>query len=174
MHTEVYLLTSSFANRGNKTLNNRNLAIDLAAALIVLGTITALSVSGMASDDKAATPSRVTIDANLGIYSESTCTSTLTTIDWQAVSPGSSVTKTIYVKNLGNTQLKLSLSATNIFPAAAAGQIALTWDQEGTTLRVGEVRKATVTLQVSSSASGFQSFSVDIAISGQAIRGKSN
>ena len=128
----------------------------------------------MASVDKAATPSRVTINADLGIYSESTCTSTLTTIEWQEVSPGSSVTKTIYAKNLGNTPLRLTLSETNIIPAEAAGQITLTWDQERTTLGVGEIRKATLTLQVSANASGFQTFSVDISISGQATRGKNN
>lgn len=103
---------------------------------------------------------------SLGVYSDSACTQNLTSIDWGTLSPGGSVTRTIYVKNTGNTQITLSMTPANWNPASANGPITLTWNREGTTLSAGQSTSATLTLSVSSSISGITSFSVNIVISG--------
>jgi len=103
---------------------------------------------------------------SLGVYNNSACTQTLTSIDWGTLSPGGTVTRTIYVKNTGNTQVTLSMTKANWDPASANGTITLTWNREGTTLNAGQSTAATLTLSVSSSISGITSFSVNVVISG--------
>ena len=39
---------------------------------------------------------------NVGVYSDSACTQSLTSISWGQIAPGGSVPKTIYIKNTGN------------------------------------------------------------------------
>jgi hypothetical protein len=88
----------------------------------------------------------------------------LTSINWGTISPANSVTRTVYVKNLGTTQVTLSMSGENWTPASANGPITVTWNREGTTLGANEVAIATLTLSVSSNISGITTFSVDIVI----------
>jgi hypothetical protein len=104
---------------------------------------------------------------DFGLYSDSACTQNLTSIAWGAISPGDSVIKTVYVKNLGSSQLLLSLLTTNWNPSVANELVALSWNQEGATLAVGQVVNATLRLSVSANASGFTSFSFDFVITGE-------
>lgn len=110
----------------------------------------------------------VASSANLGIYSNSACTTAASSIDWGTVNPGGSVTKTVYVKNTGTTTVSLVMGTTNWVPSTANGPITVSWNQAGTTLAPGQVATATLTLQVSSSISGITSFSTSIVITGNA------
>jgi hypothetical protein len=146
--------------------NKKNFAIGYAIAIALAAIFVTVLVSGALVSTKTISSTGIVASANLGIYSDSACTQALTSIDWGTISPGGSVSKTIYVKNVGNTQVTLSMSKTNWNPSTANGPITITWNRENTVLTVNQVSTATLTLSVLSTASGISTFSVDIVISG--------
>lgn len=142
--------------------------IPLKATLALVSTalfVTALT-AGLLSVNQTV-PSSGTITAlNVGVYSDSACTQNLTSVNWGTISPGDTVTRTIYVKNIGNDGITLTMTTTNWNPSTANGPIAIEWDVEGWDLASGNVHTATLTLSVSSSISGITDFSVEIVITG--------
>jgi uncharacterized membrane protein len=152
-------------------LQRKNTAVALAVALLAMAIVGTYLASGVLAAPKDPTPNR-TAKADLGVYSNNACTQSLNSIDWGIVSPGDFISRTVYVKNLGSIPLQLSLSKTNLSPATADRLIALNWNLEGVELAAGQMKTATLTLTMSSSASGFTTFSIDALIGGQAVRGK--
>jgi hypothetical protein len=108
----------------------------------------------------------VTTSPNIGVFSNSACTNSLTTIPWGTITAGGSTTQTIYVKNTGTGTLTLGLSTANWTPAEASTYITVSWDKQGTQLSAGQSTQATVTITVSSSISSITNFSNTISISG--------
>ena len=135
------------------------------AAVVVMLLVTLLASGALISSKTVASTGIITI-TNIGVYSDSACTQSMASINWGTISPGNSVTRTIYVKNLGTTQVTLSMSRENWAPANANGPITVTWNREDTTIAPNQVTTATLTLSVSSSISGITTFSVDIVITG--------
>jgi hypothetical protein len=135
-------------------------------AIAVLGIALTLTTAGLLSVNQLVSSSGTITTVNVGVYSDSACTQNLTSINWGTVSPGGSVTKTIYVKNTGSVQITLGMTKTSWNPTSANGPITLTWNKEGTKLNAGSVATATLTLSVSSSISGITTFSVNIVIAG--------
>ena len=133
---------------------------------MAIGLLGALATSGVLVTSETVTTSGILASANLGIYSDSACTQKLGSVDCGTVSPGAVVSRVVYVKNIGTTQVTLNLSVKNWSPAAANGPIVAGWNREGLSLAPGQVTAATLTLTVSSGASGFTSFSVDAVIIG--------
>ena len=127
---------------------------------------TILIASGTLVSTAIVSASGVVATANLGVYSDSACTTKLTSIDWGTISPSSSISKTVYVKNLGTTPLTIAMSETNWNPTIADGPITLTWNRESTILAANQVSTATLTLAIASSISGITSFSTNIVITG--------
>jgi len=103
---------------------------------------------------------------DLEVYYDSTCTQTSTSINLGAIAPGSSITNTIYIKNLGDKSLTLSLRTKNWDPSNADGPVALTWNLEGTVLSPNQTSAATLTLNVSPNIEGVTTFSFEVEISG--------
>jgi len=147
-------------------LENKTVVIGLSAAVVAIGLFVTLLASGALISSRTIASSGVIATTNLGVYSDSACTQSLTSINWGTVSPGGSVARTIYVKNLGTNQLTLSMTGANWSPASADGPITLTWNREGTALGANQVATATLTLRVSSSISGITTFNVNIVITG--------
>jgi hypothetical protein len=137
----------------------------VAACLIgmVMGSAVTLAVLSV---QRAIPSSGLVVAVNVGVYSDTGCTLTLTSIDWGSVYPGDSVPRIIYVKNTGNAPITLSMTTTAWNPAGAAGQINVAWDKENAVLNSGQSTSATLTLSVSQSISGVTSFSVNIVITG--------
>lgn len=129
----------------------------LAGALAVTGVLTASKSIGSSGSVKA---------INVDVYSDSACTLVLSSIDWGTIEAGTSVNRTIYVKNTGNHVLTLSLSSSGWSPSDAGSYLTLSWDKQGATLNKGQSTAAVLTLAVSSSISGITSFSVNIVIQG--------
>ena len=102
----------------------------------------------------------------ISVYSDSACTTSLTSIDWGVLEGGSVVTRTIYVKNTGNSALTLSLSASNWSPSGASSYIQLSSNYSGQALSSGQSLGVTLTLTVSTSITGITSFSFDIVVIG--------
>jgi hypothetical protein len=132
------------------------------AALLIL----TVTTTGLLSVNQTISSSGAVTAINVGVYSNSACTAELTSIAWGTISPGNSISRTIYLKNTGNAQITLSMTEANWNPASADGPITLAWNRESTTLDVGQVATATLTLSISEDISGITNFSMDIIISG--------
>ena len=148
-------------------LLHRNLVIAITVAFAAVLLVTLLASGALVTSTTIKT-SGVLASANLGVYSDSACTQSVTSIAWGTVSPGSSASKTFFIKNIGTSQVTLSMSEMNWNPSTANGPVAVSWNQQGTTLTANQVLSATLTITVSSSASGFSTFGVDVVITGTA------
>jgi hypothetical protein len=102
----------------------------------------------------------------VGVYSNSACTTALSSISWGTVNAGSSTPYTIYVENTGNAAVTLNMTTSAWSPSSASSYITLTWNKTGTVLQPNGVATALLTLTVLSSISGITSFSFNITISG--------
>lgn len=144
----------------------RKISTGAIIAITMVGLILTVTTAGLLSVSQTVSSSGTVTAVNVGVYSDSACTTALTSIDWGTIPPGNSVTRTIYVKNTGNTAITLSMTKTGWNPTTANGPITITWDKEAAALGVGASTAATITLSVSSSISGITSFSVNIVITG--------
>jgi hypothetical protein len=100
----------------------------------------------------------------VGIYQYSNCTSPVTALNWGTLDPGTTVNRTVYIRNEGNTPATLSKIQSNWSPSNASSYITLNWNYAGQTLSVSQVLQVKFTLVVSSSTRGITNFSFDITI----------
>ena len=108
----------------------------------------------------------ITTTPNIGVYSDSACTTNMTSINWGSITAGGSATQTVYVKNTGTGVMTLSLATNNWSPSGASSYITISWNKNGTQLSAEQSVAATITLTVSSSINGITNFSNAIMISG--------
>lgn len=144
----------------------RKISTGAIIAIAMVGLVLAVTTMGLLSVNQTVPSTGTITSVNVGVYSDSPCTVPLTSIDWGAIYPGNSVTRTIYVKNTGNALITLSMTKNSWSPPGADGPITITWDKETSTLAVGASTAAILTLTVSSSISGITSFSVNVVITG--------
>jgi len=100
----------------------------------------------------------------VGVYWDQSCADTVTSIDWGVLEPDSNVTRTVYIRNEGNTEATLSMVTSNWNPSNASDYMTLSWDYGDQTLNANEVIEVKLTLSVSASIVGITSFSFDITI----------
>ena len=132
----------------------------IALMAVVLSTLGALTVSQTFSNSGSISA------IGVGVYSDSGCTTVLSSIDWGTINSGASATYTIYVKNNGTIPVTLTMTTGNWNPATASSYINLTWSRQNYVLSAGSSVQALVTLTVSSSVNGFTSFTFDVTITG--------
>jgi len=133
--------------------------------IVVVVLIVCLGVAFAANQFTVVITNRAVIRAvGIGVYEDPDCTKPLTSIDWGVLDPGSSVHRTIYLKNLSNVAVVLALSTENWQPPEAATYIGLSWDYDGREFSPGEKLSVVLTLTISSEISGIFSFSFDIII----------
>jgi len=104
--------------------------------------------------------------AGIATYRDAGCTTTASEVPWGTLAPGSSGEYVIYIKNEGATSLNLFLSTANWNPTNAANYITLSWNYNGQTVAPNQVIQITLTLSVSQSISGVDSFGFDIMLTG--------
>ena len=139
---------------------------------IMLTLITAIFVSS------ATTPPQVTQSVsskgqltliNIGVYSNSACTSNLTSLDFGSIYSGSTSNITLWIKNVGNSNEIVSLSTNTWSPVNATQSLTLSWNQTGTVLAQNQVVAANMILTVSASVnSSLSSFTFNTVIAGTA------
>src|SRR3972149_1525941 len=112
---------------------NKKVPMATVIVLAITGLLLSFATYGAISVSKTlnSTGSIVTT-ADIGVYSDSACNVPLTTIDWGSISPGGTVTRTIYVKNMGNgASLTLGMTTGNWNPTSASTTMSITWNREG-------------------------------------------
>jgi len=138
----------------------------LAIAATVLVAAAAISTLAAMSNSRNFQNYGTVKTANIGLYWDSGCTNATSTVNWGALSPGTSSSVVLYVRNEGNVALKLALTTSNWNPFAAWSYMAVAWNRQGYALNAGSTVQATLTLSVFSNITGVTNFSFDIIISG--------
>ena len=146
--------------------DRKYLVVVLTAAAIALAgsTIAAVTLNQGASSSKI-----ITTDPNIGVYSDSACTNSLTSINWGSIEVGGSASQTIYIEDTGGTAMTPSISVSNWSPSTACTYITLTWSTLPSSIGTGVSNAAAVTLTLtvsSSTPTSITSFSNSITISG--------
>jgi hypothetical protein len=143
--------------------------ISIIALILVAVALSATTYGAISVNKSLTTNGAINVTPNLGLYSDSGCTNSLSTIDWGTITPGNNQTRTVYVKNTGTgTSLTLSISTSTWNPTTANGPITISWDKENTRIAPGQSTAAVITLASSSSIVDVTNFSVQILISGTA------
>jgi hypothetical protein len=146
---------------GKIPLGRRNVLLLSLLALVLIG-IPAAEALLSSSTTVHSTGSVKAI--GVGVFQNSGCTQTLTSVDWGTLEPGTIKNVTIYVKNQGNAPVTLSLQTGNWNPTGASSYLTLGWNYGGASLAVNEVKAVVLSLTISSSITGITSFSFDITI----------
>jgi hypothetical protein len=138
------------------------------ATLILVGYALALSawpqVMSTLQSNKTVSNTGSIKTAGVGVYSDSACTTKVTSINWGTIEAGSNASATVYIRNEGDAAATLSKTTSNWSPSTASTYITLNWNYAGATLNANDVVQVKFTLVVSSSISGITSFSFDITI----------
>jgi hypothetical protein len=139
------------------------------AALVAI-LIASIAISGMGAlvfNRTVPGTGNVSIVGSLGAYSDSGCQISLTNVNWGTLLPGSTSTQTAYIKNLGNINAALTLSATGWNNTQASSYLTLSWNLTNNyLLQAGRVVHAVLSLAASSSAASNMSFSFNVVITG--------
>lgn len=145
----------------------RKISTGAAIAIAATGLFMTLLTTGLLMSSQTLQSNGTVTGVNVGVYSDSSCTQNLTSIDWGSLYPGNSTTRIIYVKNTGSLPVTLTLTTGSWNPSSANGPITLSWDRESTSLDAGQSISATLTLTVSSSiSSSITTFSFNAIITG--------
>jgi hypothetical protein len=139
----------------------------LLVAIALLGFI--LIVASSTPQPPKATNQTVTSTANLNLYSDSECLTSLSSLDWGQLEPGAQRLREIYVKNTGNTSLLLTLSTSLWIPENTVNFMSLTWNNEGIILEPEQSIVADLTLLVSPDIIEITHFSFQININGESL-----
>ncbi len=152
-------------------INTPKRKLSVTASVIVLVimavALTLTTFAAITTSQSLASSGQINTSANLGIYSNSACTTPVSSVSWGTLTAGTNITQTVYIKNTGTgLSLALSMATSNWTPANANGNITLTWNQEGTRLIPGQSVAANLTLTVSPSIADITNFSVQINLTG--------
>lgn len=79
-------------------------------------------------DRRSRNPHRTVQTVNTTIYETAECLHGLTSIDWGFVGAGSSTSVTVYVRNAGNTDVRLFLATDQWYPEYAQTYNHVDWD----------------------------------------------
>ena len=147
----------------------RFLLVAISVALVITATIvlSLISIAAITTSTTLSSTGTVTTSAGLGVYSNSGCTTPLSSINWGTLTIGETANQTIYVKNTSTgLSLTLNMATSSWSPASASGYITITWNQQSTDLQPGASVTAVLTLTVSSSIVDVTNFNVNINIGG--------
>jgi hypothetical protein len=135
-------------------------AIAITSVLLTIAVLAALS-------DSTTIPVDGTINTvNVEAYSDSSCTQPVTTISLDNVSPGGSVSETIYIKNSGSVTVTLTMDTSGWSPVGASSYLTLSWNRQNDELAAGASVPATLTLTAASDTGSLTTFSCSMTITG--------
>lgn len=167
---------------------SKKLPILAVVALVVVGVVVGILSSGLLGPRQAPpgssvvpSPSESPADSgreplggnvvssvNVAVYSDAGASVVCSNVDWGDLTPGSTATRTVYVKNTGDVSETLSVAATGWNPTGACDVLTFGWNREGTVLAAGEVVPATFSLTAPPRTGDLSSFGFNIVVSGTA------
>jgi hypothetical protein len=136
------------------------IALTITALALTLTTAAVLSAN-------QTVPLNGTLSAvNLGVYSDSACTQTVTSLSVGTLNPGGTANQTIYVKNTGNIAETLTISTANWNPTNANSSLTLSWNRNNYVLPTGQTIQATLTLTAAANTGNLTTFNCDVTLTG--------
>jgi len=135
-------------------------------ALAVVVVLMMTSVLALLQSNMSITNSGIVGTVNVGVYSDSACTQTVSSLTWGTINAGTSTVKTVYVKNLGSVTMTLNMTSNSWTPSNCLTYMSLTWDAGNASVAVGNHVQADFNLTVSPSITGVTAFSFTIVITG--------
>ncbi len=139
-----------------------------ATVTLMIIAITATVATAAILSDQQTIHNNGTLNSSPGIsvYTDSTCTTLCTSIDWGTLYPGDTATHTVYVKNTGNTTETLNLLISDWNPVKAGSLMTLNWNKEGSQLQPNATTTATLTLATQKDLGDVVDFDFNITIQG--------
>jgi hypothetical protein len=135
-------------------------------ALAVVVVLMMTSVLALIQSNTSFTNSGIVGTVNVGVYSNTACTQTVSSIAWGTMNPGTSTVQTVYVKNLGSVTMTLNMTSNSWTPSNSPTYMSLTWNAENASVAAGSSVQANFTLTISPSITGISAFSFNIVITG--------
>jgi len=146
------------------------MAQKIATPAIVIIAITGLLVTmttlGALSDSLNMSLSGTVTTVNVEAYTDSACTIPCTALNVGTVSPGSTVTQTIYIKNSGTVPVILTMNATGWSPSNAGSYLTVSWNRQSYVLNAGISVGAALTLTAASNTGTLAGFGCTVTITG--------
>jgi len=126
----------------------------LFAFMLLVTTNTITNVSGVETE-------------GVGVYWDSGCTNRTTYIDWKTLTPGSTKSVVVYIRNEDDESHFLGISTMNWTPTEASRYIGLRWNYTGQQIDPDDdALKIALILSISPTIKGISSFSFDILVTG--------
>ncbi len=100
----------------------------------------------------------------VSLFWDKACTNKVTSVTWGTTSPGTSVSRYLYVLNDGTASGTLSMIYGNWTPATAATYITLTWNCTNYALARNAITCAKLTLTVQPNITGVKDFNFKILV----------
>ena len=147
---------------------NTVVAITVIATIIGLLSTTVI-VSSLLSANQRIQGSGVINSINVSVYSDSQLSNIASAINWGALSPGETITKTVYIQNTGNIPLTLSLGTEDWTPTGTDTHISLAWNYNGAVLESNQAVSVTLSLIISENIQGVTGFNFDIIVTGNQV-----
>ena len=138
--------------------------VSIVAVIVLLSVVVGLALQSVTQQ----IPCAGTVTAvGVNVFSDAACTQNVTSISWGLLAPGSITNYQTYIKSTSNIPITLSLGTDSWNPASAATYITLSWSYSaGVVIQPNASLPVTLTLTVSSSVSGFSTFTFNIDITG--------
>ncbi len=138
-------------------------------SIIVIGIIALLTTvltAGALTNSNNVPNNNSVKSLNVKLYTDASCTTPCTSLNFGAVNPGSSATQTIYVKNNGKIPVTLSLTSAGWNPTTASSYLTLSWNRDSYVLKARSSVQATLTLMVASNTGSLTTFRFNVTITG--------
>jgi len=108
----------------------------------------------------------VVLSVGIGLFQDAEASLPLTEVGWGVLYPGSTMGRTVYVRNMGDAPLTLSFNVLDWNPSQAPLFISVSWSEEGKRLEKGEVRPTELILTVSPDIKDIREFSMNLVFEG--------
>jgi hypothetical protein len=135
-------------------------------ALVITALALTLTTAAVLSSSQNVPLNGTINTVNLGVYSDSACSQTVTSLNVGTLNPGGTANQTVYVKNTGNVPETLTMTTNNWTPTNAPTYLTLSWNQQNNVLAAGASIQATLTLTAASNTGSLTTFSCDVTLTG--------
>lgn len=157
-------------HRGGKLMDvkDKNTSLVLIIALF-FALASSFTVSGVLSGIKFVSGTYTVKCKNIEVYWDTDCLQCVTIVEWMYLEPGDAVNKTIYLKNVDDRPLELSMTLRNWYPLETDGYMSFSWNREGDRVDAGEVLPTILTVHVSEKYPDVDSYSFLCVIEGTSL-----
>ena len=135
--------------------------------VVAVAIVSVALVAALLSASQTMTNTGTVTGKGVEVFWDSAGTNKTTLISWGTMSPGDTKSCLVYVKNVGNDPVTLSMTTSAWVPSNASSSISLVWNCTGHVLPLHNAFVAcNLVLNVSSSTTGITDFSFNITIAG--------